>query len=1354
MSNYSSEITAWYEAIQYRAPPTDELASFEAQLSANIITTAQAVAQIEASFYTQNYVDPVIREYQAAFGRVPDQAGAAYWVGQVAANPANLAQLSTAFANSAEFFADYAASATTPASSTLVTALYANVLGRAPDAAGLAYWSNSGLDAAQLLQSFAQSQEFITDTTPYVIAFQNAEVAGNPPTSGSIYNQVTAPIAANTYTITYGAPTTYSITATLGGQTVTGTIAGGPTGPISSTEAAGNSNVVINASLGLNNSQSIVFNGINNVLNADYTPGVGPVQSLTNSTFPTSNFDQVGLNIQGVQTWNIDAEVPYSSSSSSSSNTITFTGDAPGGHVITGLQTVNFNDNSGTTSLIIGNNSEPVDPTTPANGFTINVSNAVGTGTNGVDVDIAAQEFTGKDTINVGADVVGGFPLDSGGSYIFPLPFETGASNLDKDDYNPNWAGFEGDAFAISAGASAGPNGSIGFQNWVISSTGAKGVGSMNILALGGEGSTTAQTITLTDDGSPTMLFASAISDSLSTDWENVTTINLAGTSGNVVITGAETDAQNGGWTSEGGGLLTSDTTALTSITGGAGNSFYDLSSLTLAAAHAATEIQGGTSHNGNSEVAFNNSVVASVSTANPLGLTVNIQNIQVLDDTGYLPTGATFNNVQGESNTLQGGTINMADFAGLQALNTNYDLLSGPLGNLFYVKGGSLQQNATFAAGNDVAPAGFQLLQLLDTDGSTQATLAQNLTILNGFEQFAINMQDVADGFIVDHYGKTSTTLTVHSGWGQGWGGEGNGPGPLNFPDLIPGGGGLDGGTIVGFGEGTSIADALGSSTLSGYNITVIEQQPYLVSTVDTLDLWVSDDGITVYQNLWEPTGSSYGWVETPVFTLFNSPYVTIDNYTTVNIFLPAESVNNTYFDEGRHQHTENTPNYVVLGSADPILASGADLPGFVDQPVVSVPVPGGSATVAASVNFYDNTVDNGGSPGALPDNLVLGYTNFTAHLTVADIGVTSVFIDATTPTTTINDFGAGSFEIGATNATNLNAQSTSHLIMDLPGVPDYLATNGYGPATGITVNGSQNGQNLIQGSSGTLSVVNDGFHFGYYSPDGYVYSGVVGNDTLTGGAFGDNYFPEGGNDTINLAHSTAKGAANSTIWFAEYDVSSIVGADGTVLPHIIYEQAITEYNGAFPGGGYNPETWVDGYGTDVLTINNFVLGSSTNPGDLINIDPSDWAIGPGLKGLVETDGQTQILHHTAPDFVQVGTANTALTAKADIILDGISDYANASQLESALLNYAGGNIVLYGTGVAKYSQVDILVAYSTGSSIKIADVTLDNDTNHSIVDTSLFHGSAGSIQVHDLITLTGQGTSLALEPTNIHFI
>ena len=340
-------------------------------------------------------------------------------------------------------------------------------------------------------------------------------------------------------------------------------------------------------------------------------------------------------------------------------------------------------------------------------------------------------------------------------------------------ELQPELDGWQDDAFAIAAGASASslttlngvtlpPTGAVGFQNWVVSSTGAKSVGSVNILALGNEGSWNAQTITLTDDGSTTFLFATAFSDSLSTDWQNITTVNLSGTSGQVIITGAETDAnialrEGLNFVHEGGGgLLTSDTSALVTISGGTGNSFYDLSSLTLAAAgNTAASFQGGSSHKGNSEVAFNNSVVASVTSANPNGVNVNISNISVLDDTGNPITAAQLLPIsQGGTSASttaniwngQGGTINMANFAGLNPLNANYDLLSGTLGNLI---GGPIFQSATFAAGTDVAPAGYQLLQLLNADGSTENYLGSNLNILNGFTQFAVNMIDVWDGAV-----------------------------------------------------------------------------------------------------------------------------------------------------------------------------------------------------------------------------------------------------------------------------------------------------------------------------------------------------------------------------------------------------------------------------------------------------------------------------------------------------------------------------------------------------------------------------------------------------------------------------
>ena len=153
-TNFTAEVTQLYQDIQYRAAPASDLTTFVALLSSGQGTLSEVTADIEADSYTQNTVNPVIREYQAAFGRVPDQAGVAYWVNIVAANPAALATLSTTFANSAEFNTRYGANATTIGDTALVSALYENVLGRTPDATGLAYWVNQDLPAAQLLQAF------------------------------------------------------------------------------------------------------------------------------------------------------------------------------------------------------------------------------------------------------------------------------------------------------------------------------------------------------------------------------------------------------------------------------------------------------------------------------------------------------------------------------------------------------------------------------------------------------------------------------------------------------------------------------------------------------------------------------------------------------------------------------------------------------------------------------------------------------------------------------------------------------------------------------------------------------------------------------------------------------------------------------------------------------------------------------------------------------------------------------------------------------------------------------------------------------------------------------------------------
>jgi len=828
-----------------------------------------------------------------------------------------------------------------------------------------------------------------------------------------------------------------------------------------------------------------------------------------------------GVTIQGFQTWNLQND---------GHGTVNINGGAPTAGSppnITGLNMLSYNDNGGGASLTVGTALMPIDVAGDlANGFTINLSNALGGYGHIIDVAFAAGVLTPTQTITVNAFSVG---------------------NASDNDL--------GDAYGIAAGYAGNgtPGSAVGFQTWVLNSTGS-GLGTVNDIALGGEGSTTARTLNITDDGptATTIVYASNASGSNgATDWSKLTTINLTGTSGWVTITGAETTP-----VFNGAGLLALNG-AITSILGGTGNSLYDLSSsfYTDAAAHAATIIQGGTGTGGNSEVEFNNAVVAG-------GFTVNIQNISVLDD----------------SSDIQGGIINMSNFAGLLPTNVPYML-----------PGDSL--TGTVANGGAVA-AGFQLLQFLDASSNAGGTLYSDLVINNGFADFAINMQDLNT-----YHASTDHNITISAG-------------PT-------------------------------------------------INLNDHLQVWVSDEG------------------SVPVFT--------VNNYTTTDIFLPTEHGND-----------------VVLGSDH-----------FVDQPVVSV--------TGASLNFYDNSADSGNGS----DNLILGKTTgFAGDFT--DVGHTSVFLDATAHTY-LNDFGAGYFRIGATDATNLNAATTSHLVMDLP------ATHAFFNSDGITVTGSATGQNLLQGVSGTLThtLADDG--------DGQFISSYIGNDQLIGGSGADNFFPEGGNDIVTI---NAPLGTTDNVWFAAYDVGHSGGTHGTGTGTIL-TQAVTDIISG-------TETFVNGYDKDTLTVNHFIWGPTG--GDKIQFDEDSWASGGSINGLTKSDGNTQVssLAHDAT-FVQEGTANTVLTATADIIEDTISTYANASFLANALGQSAVGNLKLAGSGVAAGATIDLMIAYNdSAGDINIADITFKNTTGGAVTDTSQLH-LVHSVDLVHLVGTTGVG---AMDAANIHFI
>src|SRR5208282_5867843 len=387
--------------------------------------------------------------------------------------------------------------------------------------------------------------------------------------------------------------------------------------------------------------------------------------------------------------------------------------------------------------------------------------------------------------------------------------------------------------------------------------------------------------------------------------------------------------------------------------------------------------------------------------------------------------------------------------------------------------------------------------------------------------------------------------------------------------------------------------------------------------------------------------------WDVAGTFTLSDTPVVQILNYTNVDFYLPFESLP---VSDGGSPY----PNWVVLGSTS-----------FTDAPVVLSFANGHFQN--ASLNFYDNANDTGGSDPGGPDNLALGDTNFAinpgeAPVSIASIGVDTVQVDANSITTIITDDGHGVFEIGATDASSLVATSTSHRIQDVSATLDYFTANDLTAPEGIDVTGSATGQNLLQGTSGLVTDTGVGsaaVDLGGIGTGGITGSsgslgdvlvsdiqkggenGGWGNDVLTGGVgdngvtftesggllgsytgnSGDNFFPEGGIDTVNIgglnSSGAAIGASNATVWFGLYDVSNSGDYLGVLSDSgvgQIYGQAITQISGGVEHyvDGYGPGTpggGVSGSTTSLLTINGFVAqsgvaSSGTNSGDVINLD------------------------------------------------------------------------------------------------------------------------------------------------------
>lgn len=162
-ANASSLVDQQYRDLLGRSADAAGLAAWSNLLLSGQQTPASLVTALLTSAESNALVAPVARLYEAYFLRLPDPAGFDFWVSYMRRG-ASLAQVSAAFAGSAEFVARYGALSPTA----FVDRVYRNVHGRTPDLAGLTYWVGqlvNGLrDRGAVMLGFSESPEHIRAT--------------------------------------------------------------------------------------------------------------------------------------------------------------------------------------------------------------------------------------------------------------------------------------------------------------------------------------------------------------------------------------------------------------------------------------------------------------------------------------------------------------------------------------------------------------------------------------------------------------------------------------------------------------------------------------------------------------------------------------------------------------------------------------------------------------------------------------------------------------------------------------------------------------------------------------------------------------------------------------------------------------------------------------------------------------------------------------------------------------------------------------------------------------------------------------------------------------------------------------
>lgn len=196
-TNTTGTVNQLFQSILQREPDTTETSNFVAAIDSAAFTVAQIRDTLINSTEAEALVDPVIRIYQAAFGRKPDQAGLDVNVDavrsglQAGQSGITIEQLADAFTVSQEFTDRFGGNTI---NLDFVTALYASVLNRTPDQVGLDTFlgPTSTITAGQALIIFSNSVEFIANSAADVDRFLQEAADGIQNFTGSLSSTATS----------------------------------------------------------------------------------------------------------------------------------------------------------------------------------------------------------------------------------------------------------------------------------------------------------------------------------------------------------------------------------------------------------------------------------------------------------------------------------------------------------------------------------------------------------------------------------------------------------------------------------------------------------------------------------------------------------------------------------------------------------------------------------------------------------------------------------------------------------------------------------------------------------------------------------------------------------------------------------------------------------------------------------------------------------------------------------------------------------------------------------------------------------------------------------------------------------